>query len=71
MENITVQMSSQELSEMIKAYNTLKVFLDKTVSPTDRYNYEFLKNMKEIQAEMQAKNDDTKQKTVKKYRFFR
>ena len=55
MKNITLQISEEELSEVISAYKTLQAFIEKVVSPNEIYESEFLKGLQQSQAEVQNK----------------
>jgi len=54
MKNITVQLSQQELNEILKAYHTIKIFLEKIISPNELYRDEFLKDLETAHAEVEA-----------------
>ncbi len=55
MRNITLQISEQELSEVISAYKTLQAFLEKVVSPNEIYESEFLEGLQQAQTEVENK----------------
>ena len=55
MRNITLQISEQELSEVVSAYKTLQAFLEKVVSPNDIYQSEFLEGLQQSQTELENK----------------
>ena len=55
MKNITLQISEEELSEVILAYKTLQAFIEKVVSPNEIYESEFLEGLRQSQAEVQNK----------------
>lgn len=55
MKNITLQISEEELSEVISAYKTLQAFLEKVVSPNEIYESEFLEGLHQSQTEVQNK----------------
>ncbi len=52
MENITINISKKELSEVISAYKTLQAFLERFVSPNELYRSEFLNGLDEAQADV-------------------
>ncbi|HEY0657185.1 MAG TPA: hypothetical protein VGD05_01865 [Pyrinomonadaceae bacterium] len=55
MKSITLQISEEELLEVISAYQTLQNFLEKIVSPNEIYQSEFLDGLRQAQAEVQNK----------------
>ncbi len=59
MQNITLQISEDELREVTQAYQVLQSFLAKIISPNELYNAEFLDGLKEAQQEV-AEKDFTK-----------
>jgi hypothetical protein len=54
MKNITVRFSPQELTEVLQAYNTIRHFLDKLISPNELYLEKFLKGLHEANTEIEA-----------------
>jgi hypothetical protein len=54
MKNITVQLSQQELNEIVKAYHTITFFLEKIVSPNELYRDEFLKDLEIAHTEVKT-----------------
>lgn len=55
MKSITLQISEEELLEVISAYQTLQNFLEKIVSPNEIYQSKFLDGLQQAQAEVQNK----------------
>jgi len=54
MNNITVRFSPQELTEVLQAYNTIRLFLEKLISPNELYQEQFLKGLHEAHNEIEA-----------------
>jgi hypothetical protein len=54
MENIAVRFSHQELTEILKAYNTIRLFLEKLISPNELYREKFLKGLHEAHTEVES-----------------
>jgi len=52
MRNITLQLSEEELSEVISAYKTLQAFIEKVVSPNEIYESEFSEGLHQSQSEV-------------------
>jgi hypothetical protein len=55
MQNITLEISEDELREVTRAYQILQRFLTKVISPNYLYNAEFLRGLEEAQAEVAEK----------------
>lgn len=55
MNNITLQISEEELLEVVSAYKTLQNFLEKIVSPNEIYKSEFLDGLQKAQTEIENK----------------
>ncbi len=47
MNTLTIQISEDELAQVIQAYRTLQAFLEKFVSPNELYHQTFVKGLKE------------------------
>jgi hypothetical protein len=56
MQNITLQISEDELREVTQAYQVLQSFLARIISPNELYNAEFLEGLKEAQNEVAEKD---------------
>ena len=56
MKNITLQISEEELSEVISAYKTLQALIEKVVSPNEIYESEFLEGLHQSQTEVANKD---------------
>lgn len=56
MQNITLQISEDELREVTQAYRVLQSFLAKIISPNELYNSEFLSGLEEAQQEVAEKD---------------
>jgi len=54
MNNIKVQFSTQEITEVLRAYNTIRLFLEKLISPNELYCEEFLNGLQEAQTEVKT-----------------
>lgn len=52
MSNITLQISDDELKEVVNAYAVLQRFLDKVVSPNELYRSQFLEGLDEATDEL-------------------
>ena len=52
MQNITLQISEDELREVTHAYQVLQSFLARLISPNELYNAEFLDGLKQAQNEI-------------------
>ncbi len=52
MSNITVQISDDELVEVVNAYGVLQRFLDKVISPNELYRSEFLKGLEDARVDL-------------------
>ncbi len=50
---ITLQITPQELDEIIKAYQIIQTFLNKIISPNELYRHEFLKGLQTAQLEVE------------------
>ncbi|HDL17427.1 MAG TPA: hypothetical protein ENH29_00060 [Bacteroidetes bacterium] len=55
MANITIQISQEELSNVLDACNILQSFLGKIVSPNELYQEKFLIGLKEAEAGVRSK----------------
>ena len=55
MQNITLQISEDELREVTHAYQILQSFLARIISPNELYNAEFLGGLKQAQDEVSNK----------------
>ncbi len=51
MAEITIQISEEELKTVVRAYQTLRNFLEKITSPNELYRTEFLEGLLEAKAE--------------------
>ncbi len=56
MQNITLQISEDELREVTQAYQVLQSFLARIISPNELYYAEFLEGLKEAQNEVAEKD---------------
>lgn len=56
MQNITLQISEDELREVTQAYQVLQSFLARIISPNELYNAEFLDGLREAQQEVADKD---------------
>jgi|GEM_PF-986403 hypothetical protein len=54
MKNITVELSQQELNEILKAYHTIRIFWEKIISPNELYRDEFLKGLETANTEVKT-----------------
>jgi len=54
MKNISVRLSLQELNEILKAYHTIGIFLEKIISPNELYRDEFLKDLETARTEVET-----------------
>ncbi len=52
MAKITIQISEEELKTVVRAYQTLRNFLEKITSPNELYRTEFFETLCESQAEV-------------------
>jgi hypothetical protein len=52
MKSHTIQLSTTELTDILQAYNTLKTFLEKLISPNEIYRDNFLKGLQAAQSEV-------------------
>ncbi|OQY57113.1 MAG: hypothetical protein DRR08_01310 [Candidatus Parabeggiatoa sp. nov. 2] len=52
MKSHTIQLSTTELTDILQAYNTLKTFLEKLISPNEIYRDDFLKGLQAAQSEL-------------------
>ena len=55
MQNITLQISEDELREVTHAYQILQSFLARIISPNELYHAEFLGGLKQAQDEVSNK----------------
>ncbi len=53
MKNITIELSPQEFTELLQAYQTLQMFLDKVMSPNELYRENFLSGLRSAQLEVE------------------
>ena len=53
-EKITVQISPQELTNVLHAYQTIQTFLEKFLSPNELYQTEFLKGLQDAQTDVET-----------------
>lgn len=53
MRNITIELSPREFTELLQAYQTLQVFLDKVMSPNELYRENFLTGLRTAQREVE------------------
>ena len=56
MQNITLEISEDELREVTQAYQVLQSFLARIISPNELYNAEFLDGLKKAQREVAEKD---------------
>lgn len=56
MQNITLQITEDELREVTHAYQVLQSFLARILSPNELYNAEFLDGLKQAQNEINEKD---------------
>ncbi len=54
MQNVTIQITEQELSGLLRAYQTLQGFLEKFISPNELYRADFLSGVKEARDDVEA-----------------
>ncbi len=54
MKNINIQLSPDELTEVLQAYRIIRDFLEKFISPNELYHEEFLKGLQESQSEVET-----------------
>jgi hypothetical protein len=54
MQNLTIQITEEELSGLLQAYQTLQAFLEKFTSPNELYRADFLNGLKEAQDDVKA-----------------
>ncbi|MDL1974020.1 MAG: hypothetical protein LWX55_04415 [Deltaproteobacteria bacterium] len=54
MQNVTIQITEQELSGLLQAHQTLQAFLERFLSPNELYRSDFLKGLKEAQDDVEA-----------------
>ncbi|MCH7731011.1 MAG: hypothetical protein IIB44_00630 [Candidatus Marinimicrobia bacterium] len=54
MGNITIQISKEELTEVLQAYHTFQNFIKKMVSPSDLYKADYLNGLREAQEDVKA-----------------
>ena len=50
---MTIEVSPQELTELLQAYRTLQMVLEKVISPNDLYLSEFLDELQVSQQEIE------------------
>lgn len=53
MKNLTIELSSQEFTELLQAYQVIPTFLDKVLSPNELYRQEFLTGLRTAQTEVE------------------
>ena len=58
MQNVTIQITEEELSELLQAYQTLQTFLERLISPNELYQPEFLKGLKEARDDVRVERFD-------------
>lgn len=54
MQNVTIQITEQELSGLLRAHQTLQAFLERFLSPNELYRSDFLNGLKEAQDDIEA-----------------
>jgi hypothetical protein len=54
MKNITIELSPQEFTEILQAYQILQTFLDKVLSPNELYREKFLTGLNTAQREVET-----------------
>jgi len=54
MQNVTIQITEQELSGLLQAHQTLQAFLERFLSPNELYMSDFLNGLKEAQNDIEA-----------------
>jgi hypothetical protein len=54
MQNVTIQITEQELSGLLQAHQTLQAFLERFLSPNELYRSDFLNGLKEAQDDIEA-----------------
>jgi hypothetical protein len=54
MQNIAIEISTEELRNVWQAYHTLERFLEKFLSPNELYQTEFLQGLQESLNEVQS-----------------
>ena len=54
MQNVTIQITGEELSELLRAHQTLQAFLEKFASPNELYRADFLSGLEEAQDDVEA-----------------
>jgi len=50
---ITLQITPQELDEIVRAYQVIQAFLNKIISPNELYRHEFLKGLQTAQLDVE------------------
>jgi len=56
MRNIALQISEDELDQVLQAYQTIQRFVEKLVSPNELYQREFLTGLQEALHDVQSGN---------------
>lgn len=54
MQNVTIQITEEELSRLLQPYQTLQAFLEKFTSPNELSRADFLNGLKEAQDDVKA-----------------
>jgi len=54
MQNMTIQITEEELSGLLQACQTLQAFLEKFISPNELYRADFLNGLREAQDDVKA-----------------
>jgi len=54
MKSLSIQLTSEELTELARAYQTIRSILEKVVSPNELYREKFLKGLQESNAEVES-----------------
>jgi len=54
MKDVTLQLTANELTDILQAYNILKTFLEKLISPNEIYRDDFLKGLQAAQSEIET-----------------
>ena len=59
MENVTIQFSEKELHEVINAFNTIRHFFGKAISPNELYQERFLTGLMQAREEVETGQPDS------------
>jgi len=54
MENVTIQFSEKELHEVMNAFNTIRHFFGKAISPNELYQERFLTGLMQAREEVET-----------------